>query len=293
MVAAYTRFHELTWERRAAFPGLIDFGIADLASKAKGSLQWDWGVSSEICETINGINTWGLRLHEWAGWLDLLEESDCQMRLEIENHFVEPVAFFCMFQPPAIAERLLEVVENAIHQANCFVFPDVKDYLDQDELKPGQRFSIHQRRQQLDRLRSRWPSYQAFRDLWTQIDSASYRKHSRNFRNLSSHSFAPRFQTGQISRAPRSIVSASTLVKQPDGSYEEIFDPAQKCVSYALGVIEPLPFKAAYEANLKEYRVVQRTMGTLHKLITELVNATNARHSEFRQNKAEASFARQ
>ena len=83
-----------------------------------------------------------MRLHEWATWIELLPEYDEETRWEIAYHFIEPLAFFAMYQPRAVAERLLEVAETALHHANCFTIPNGKDRLDQDALKPGTRFSV-------------------------------------------------------------------------------------------------------------------------------------------------------
>lgn len=280
MIGAYTRFHELGWSRQKTFPGLVSFAIADDASQANGSFQWSWSVPSAVRETINGINAWAMRLHEWATWIELLPEYDEETRWEIAYHFVEPLAFFAMYQPRAAAERLLEVAETALHHANCFTVPNSKDRLDQDALKPGTRFSVRQRLAQLDRLGSHWNAYRRFRDLWAQIDSKTYRKHSRDFRNLTSHSFGPRFHTGEILRAHRSVGPAPVTVEQPDGTYQIAEDPTRTCVSYEFGVIEPLEFAAAYKANLDEFRHSKRCIDSLHHLVGELVEAMNTRHAE-------------
>jgi hypothetical protein len=280
MIGAYTRFHELGWSRQETFPGLVSFTIADDASQADGSFQWSWSVPSAVRETINGINAWAMRLHEWATWIELLPEYDEETRWEITHHFVEPLAFFAMYQPSAVAERLLEVAETALHHANCFAIPNTKDRLEQDSLKPGARFSVRQRLTQLDRLCSHWNTYQRFRDLWSQIDSKTYRKLSRDFRNLSSHSFGPRFHTGEIRRARRSVGPPTVAVEQPDGSYRIAEDPTRTCVRYEFGVIEPLEFTAAYKANLDEFRHTKRCIDSLHHLVGELVEAMNTRHAE-------------
>jgi hypothetical protein len=272
--------------RTGSFPGLVAFDICDIASVANGSFAWKWAVPSELTETINGVNTWCLRLHQWGGWLRLLDQYDENMRWEIEHHFVEPVAFYCMFQPRAVSERLLEVVENAIHQANCFVFPDEKDRLDQDALKPGQRLKVEKRKKQLDRIAARWLQYRPFRDLWTQIDSKSYRKLTHDFRNLSSHSIAPRFRFGETSRVQRSIVPTSNMVEQPDGTSLLLEDSTSLCFSYAFGVVMPLSFENAHAANLEQYELVRRTMRALDALIAELVGAINCRCAELQYQKA-------
>ncbi len=251
----------------------LSYSVVEKATEAKGGLAWDWGVPSEIRETINEINSWCSRLHEWRTWLNLLPEYEDDGKndaWEIQSHFIEPLAFYSLFQPSAVAERIIEITENAMHQANCHIFPDVKDKLDQDDLKPGQPLSFKARKAQLDRLGSRWENYQVFKDLWAQIDSKGYRESIKNFRNLASHSIAPRFGFGEIGRAFRSIVPDQEMVQLPDGLYKPVNHPSKKMISYAIGVQEPLSHELIYEANLQEFMRVQRCMLAFDKLIEEM-----------------------
>ena len=69
-------------------------------------------------------------------------------------------------------------------------------------------------------------------------------------------------------------------MEQPDGTYQIAEDPTRTCVSYEFGVIEPLEFAAAYKANLEEFRLTKRSIGALHQLVVEMVEAMNTRHAE-------------
>lgn len=211
------------------------------------------------------------------------ENEDENDAWEIQHHFIEPLAFYCLFQPSTGAERILEVAENAMHQANCHIFPDMKDKLDQDDLKPGKQLGFKDRKAQLDRLGSRWENYQVFKNLWAQIDSKSYRESIKNFRNLSSHSIAPRFGFGEIGRAFRSIVPAQEMVQQPDGFYKPVNHPSKKMISYAIGVQEPLSHEPIYEANLQEFLKVKRCMLAFDKLVEEMAAAINRSNNEQRK----------
>jgi len=56
------------------------------------------------------------------------------------------------------------------------------------------------------------------------------RRLSRNFRDQSAHSFAPRQLIGETSRVLRSIVPWTDLVERPDGTFADVVDPARKMV---------------------------------------------------------------
>lgn len=151
-----------------------------------------------------------MRLHEWASWNLVVDSYESEEeKWEVLHHFVEPLAFFCMLQSSAVSDRLMLVSETLLHQANCRVFPEYSDRLDQDSLKSGQTLRRSDRRKQANRLGKRWTKFSVFRDALGAINGSEYQKVSRNFRDLSVHSFAPRFMTGQVSRATRSIAPPS------------------------------------------------------------------------------------
>lgn len=278
MLTAYSRFHEVAEDLedlRENFPNLVAYDICKVAENTKGTFAWRWGVPSEIRETINGINAWGIRLHEWAVWLKLLQEYEDKELWELEGHFVEPLTFYCLYQPRAVAERLLEVAENTIHQANLKIDPTTSDRLDQDTLKPGQRLSMKSRRKQLDRLGAKWLSYPQFIKQWRQIDTKSYRALTKNYRNLSSHSIAPRFRLGDTRRTSRKIVPAFRMEEQPNGSYLDVEIKGKNFVSYGFGAVIPIEFNTAYEANNKEYELVLIAMERFCRLIVEMCSAMN------------------
>ena len=96
---------------------------------------------------------------------------------------------------------------------------------------------------------------------------------SRDFRNLSSHSIAPRFRTGIVSRVFRYIVPETTMVKQPDGTYRAVEDLDRLCVRYACDDVLPLLYEDVHAANLKEYTLVKQTMRAFAALIEEITVA--------------------
>ncbi len=267
---AYGRFHAALEADRTGHPGLTPYAPVERAESTSGTFAWWWGAAGEIRETINSINAWGVRLHEWAAWNKVVDGyGDRDDRWEVVNHFVEPVAFFCMLQPSSFADRLALTAETLLHQANQRLVPDEPDCLDQDA-RPGKPVRRSDRRKQLGRLGQGWTKSGAFQQALLALDGDDYRRLTRNFRDLAAHSFSPRLMQGQISRAIRSIVPKQEMVQQPDGTYLHVDHPTEKAVSYAMSSLEPLALDAAHQANLAEYQKARRAIDCFANLVDEL-----------------------
>lgn len=274
--AAYARFHEHLLANRPLFPRLANFASSERVDATSGTAAWWWGAAGEIQETINSVNAWGMRLHEWRAWNQVVGSYEIDDdKWEVLYHFVEPVAFFCMLQPSGLADRMMVASETILHQANRCIFPGEPDRLDQD-LRQGKPLRRSDRRKQLNRLGKRWSKFDAFREALSEIDGADYRKATRNFRDLSSHSFAPRLMTGQVVRAIRSVVPWEEMVVQTDGTYSPVAHPTQKSVQYAMQADEPLPLDATHSANLAEYQKALTAMDAFAVLVDELCDQMDA-----------------
>lgn len=274
---AYSRFHDKLLANRSLFPQLASFDAADRASETRGTFAWWWGSDGEVRETINTLNAWGVRLHEWGAWnLSIDSYGSDDDRWEVFYHFVEPLAFYCMLQPSSFADRITVAAETLLHQANQFVFSEQRDHLDQDELPPGKTLRRSDRRRQLGRLGKHWTKFGAFRKALSAMDGNDYQKATRNFRDLSAHSFAPRLMTGQVVRAIRSIVPKTEMVRQLCGGYLPVEHPTHKCVQYAAQALPPLDLNATRAANLAEYQKALAAMKAFSSLIDELCDRMDA-----------------
>ncbi|WP_152668245.1 hypothetical protein, partial [Xanthomonas hortorum] len=122
---AYTRFQTALERHRDRHPSLTSYDIVQKVNETKGTFAWFWGASSEVQESINLLNAWGIRIHEWSAWNNVVSNyQEEERKWEILNHFLEPIAFYCMLQPSSFADRLALTAENLIHQANQFVSPE-------------------------------------------------------------------------------------------------------------------------------------------------------------------------
>lgn len=281
---AHTRYLDQLLAIRAEYPDLTDYAASHRAGATKGTMPWVWGAEGELSETINSMNAWGGALHSWNAWNRVVASyDDVDDRWTILNDSVEPLAFFCMLQPSSLADRITVLAETLLHQANLVVSPGYKDRLDQDALKPSAIVRRRDRRAQLDRLGRPWAAYPAFRTALAEMDGQTYRKPTRNFRDLSAHSFAPRLMIGEISRAIRTIVPWTDHVAQPDGTYIEVPDPTRKMVQYGMGLMQPLPLEATRAANLVEYVKAKATMAAFSKLIGQLCDRIEAKQVSISQ----------
>lgn len=276
-IEAQERFHEMLLANSQRFPGLVDYSIVERAQATSGTLAWSWGAAAEIQETINSVNAWGMRLHEWSAWNLVVDSYESEEnKWEVLYHFVEPLAFFCMLQPSAVSDRLMLVSETLLHQANCRVLPEHPDRLDQDSLKPGQILRRSERIKQVNRFGKHWTKFSVFRDTLDAINNSEYRILSRNFRDRSVHSFAPRFMMGQILRAVRSIAPRQEMVTQPSGGYLLVDHPSKKCVRYEMVAVEPFPLSAACSASLAEYKKTLTAMSAFSELVSEICDKMDA-----------------
>ncbi|UQQ14982.1 hypothetical protein [Xanthomonas arboricola] len=270
---AYTRFQTALERHRDRHPGLTSYDIVQKVNETKGTFAWFWGASSEVQESINLLNAWGIRIHEWSAWNDVVSNyQEEERKWEILNHFLEPIAFYCMLQPSSFADRLALTAENLIHQANQFVSPEEPDRLVQDD-RPGKPLRRSDRRKQLGKLGERWKKFSDFQRNLHLLDGDEYSGLTSNFRDLAAHSFSPRLLLGQISRSIRSIVPFPEMARQDDGTYLEVEHPTKTAVSYAMICQEPLSLEETHDANLAEYQRAKLAMEALIALTYELCNA--------------------
>ena len=277
---ALERLHQQLLVSAPQHPGLVEYGIVERVQAASGTQAWSWAAPSEVQETINTINAWGTRLHDWRAWNAVVESYEREEdKWLILHDFVEATAFFCMYQPSAVSDRLMLLAERLMHQGNLAVVPGYLDQLDQDR-RPYKFLRRSERRAQIIRQGQFWDRFHVFLEALDAVNSEEYRKISRNFRDLSSHAFAPRLMGGQIMRAARSIEPWQHMVAKLDGSYLLEKHPTKKCVSYSMRVVKPFPLREAFSANFSEYRKALAAMGALSGLIEEMCEAMDLKSAD-------------
>lgn len=250
----------------------ISYDICEMVGKVSWGPYGGFAVSWDISDFINSLHDWYGQVLSWSVWLKILKNYGDDDAWHIRRQCIEPVAFFCMFQPSAFRDRLGAISTQAIHQANLGVDSTYLDRLDQD----GSRSAFLSRRhseEQLARIGNRWKNYGVFEMNLKHIDSAEYRKVTRDYRNLASHGTPPRFEWGETNVMTRSIVPWSDLVNQGDGTYQLVEHPTRKAVSYGFGGMQPLGLSNMHEINKKQLTLAFAAFHAYQALVEEMVMA--------------------
>lgn len=276
LLDAYVRYQDTVERTRRPYPGLTNYDIIVRINAVNGTRAWLWGSASEVRETINSLNAWGVRLHQWQAWNDVVSSYAAEEDgWKVLHHFLEPVAFYCMFQPSSFADRLRLTAENLLHQANQRTAPEEPDHLVQDA-RPGKFLRRPDQRKQLGKLGHRWLTFPVFQQALYALNGDQYRQLTRNYRDLAAHAFSPHLMMGHITRATRSIVPQTYIVRQDDGSYLPTEHPIKKAASYARVCQEPLSLEETFKANLAEYELARKAIESFITLARELCDAIDA-----------------
>ena len=233
-------------------------------------------VKDELRELTNQLNHWLGNLRRWHAWNEVLKAESTDVRWEAEWGWVEPLAFYCMFQPSASRDRFIMVATNALHQIRMGLDPAVKDELLGDPTTPGDDRFFPTRRdkeRQLKALAKPWTMGKAFIRALGQLDDRAYRALTGDFRNRASHGIAPRFSVGITSTVTRTRQQAMKLEQQPDGTYRDVPVPGQLSTSYGFGGTAPLSMRDAWTANLAQFEHARRTFDAYIALLAEAVAA--------------------
>lgn len=246
------------------------------SSTARWALFGEQMVKDELRELTNQLNHWLGNLRRWHAWNEVLKAKDTEARWEAEWVWVEPLAFYCMFQPSASRDRFIMVGTNALHQIRMSLNPSIEDELLGDPTLPAEKRFFPSRRDKEKQLKSfakPWPAGKTFVQALGKLDDRSYRKQTGDFRNLASHGIAPRLSVGITSTVTRAREQAMKLEQQPDGTYKDVPITGKLSTSYAFGGTAPLSMHDAWMANVVQFEHARRTFATYLTLLTEAVAA--------------------
>jgi len=237
--------------------------------------QWSYPgfriVKNELHELTNELNSWHNSLLYWNAWNKVIQpyRTDEVKAWELRSEFLEPLAFYCLFQPASSRDRFTFVVTNAMHQVRLTLEDSYKDYLEGDRKTPDEKPKYLVRKQKekrLSKLISIWPEREEFMALLRAIDDKDYKKETSDYRNLHSHIIGPQLGIGYVRTVVRSVRENTTMTEQPDGSY--IDTPTGKMVaSYSIGGTPPLDLEKAHAANLEQYRRARKCYASYRKLL--------------------------
>lgn len=249
----------------------LPYGLCEEVMQARWPhmLFADHMVAGELSETINQLNAWCEWLLYLSLWTDVLNEFDEQDAWTIQHSYVDQLAQVCLTQPSAVRDRFGHIATNAIHQANLCIVDGYEDRLIQDDLT--RPLSREKREDQVKTIGRHWAGTSAFYQALTGLDTKTFRKATKNYRNLASHAIAPRFRFGITNMVVRSIRSATEIIEQPDGTHISVPHPTKKCVSYAFGGTEALDLREVYKLSLQQFNQAARVFNAYCALLRELL----------------------
>ena len=233
-------------------------------------------VSGELSEATNLLHQWLRSLRHWHAWNELLQSRDSDIRWGAEWEWVEPLGCQCLFQPSATRDRFILLATNALHQVRMAIDPRIRDELLGDAAAPGKRRVFPSRRakeKQLNAFAKPFATGAAFMKALRQLDDGRYRKATVDFRNRSSHGFAPRLSIGTTSMVTRERVQVTKLEQQPDGGYCEALVPDKMATSYSIGGIDPLVMVATWNSNCQQFSRARRLFNAYVALLQEATAA--------------------
>lgn len=214
-------------------------------------------VKDELREITNILNYWHGSLQRWHAWNNVIATYDADDAWELRREFLEAHAHQCLLQPSATRDTFTFVATNSMHQARLASNMCYRDFMDGDPKLPGDKPKHLTRRQKEERLAgliSHWPESADFMSSLRKIDDGPYRQETSDYRNRASHSIAPRLGIGITRAVVRSVVQATQMTRQSDGTFKPTPMPGKMSVSYGFGGTAPLDMEEARSVNLQQYR---------------------------------------
>lgn len=147
-----------------------------------------------------------------------------------------------------------------MHQVRLKVDATYKDQLPLDQ-DPWEKPGYPTRRKKEGQLRTivqKWPESRALLEDLYRLDDMATRQATSDFRNRASHSIAPRFSRGITRTVTRTVVQATRIEVNGDGSFRDVPISGKTAVSYGIGGIEPLDLDHVYAVNLNQFDIAIR-----------------------------------
>lgn len=226
-------------------------------------------VTDEFREITNIINHWHGLLLRWHAWNKVIAGYNEDEAWELRREFLEPLAHHCLLSPSAARDTLTFVATNSLHQLRLALGGGYKDRLIGDAT-PGKKPKHLTRAAKEERLKSLvspWGEGEALVAAIEAIDDKAYRAATSDYRNRSSHAIGPRLALGHTQTVTRSVVPATQLKQQPDGTYKDEPIPGKMSVCYGVGGTPPLDMELARKDNLVQYFRARCGYGTYRSLL--------------------------
>lgn len=223
-------------------------------------------IEADLRELTNIINEWNNLLNRWYAWNKVLKpyKEDRLVEWEIENEFLKLIINKCLFAPSRIKDVFINVGIENFHQIRLATDNKYEDKIEKHHYDPRIRLSDNQlirkhpsrknKEEILEDIQS-FCNNSKFINTLKELNNNKYQRQlTQDYRNLSSHSIAPRITAGTVSPVTRTIVKMTRMQKNLDGSFSEVEVKGKTAAAYSYGGIEPLDRNEVFEANVKEFK---------------------------------------
>jgi len=241
-------------------------------------------VKDELREITNNLNHWHGALRRWQAWNTVIQPYETKDAWELRREFLEALVHYCLLAPSSIRDTFTFVATNSIHQVRLAASSGYRDCLEGDPNSPTEKPKHLTRRKKEKRLAdliSIWSESTGFIESLRKIDDEAYRNVTSDYRNLNTHSIGPRLAIGVTRTVVRSVEQATTMSKQPDGTFLPVPISGKMSVRYGFGGTEPLDMETVHTANLNQYRCARECYTKYRALLTVgLVSMPLAQHEK-------------
>lgn len=246
----------------------------DFIHNRKWHILGDQMVKDELRELTNIMNRWCGDLRRWHAWNNVIRSFGENEAWTVRREFVEALVHHCLLEPSAVRDRYTFVATNAFHQIRLSSEAGYEDRLEGDPNKPNEKLTFLTRRKKekrLEKVISVWPESKGFLESLSSINDNTYRKATSDYRNRVNHAIGPRLGVGITQVVTRSVVQATHLKKQPDGTYRDEPILGKLSVSYGFGGTQPIDLEEARISNLEQYQLARTCYNQYFELLKSKV----------------------
>lgn len=230
-------------------------------------------IEADLRELTNLLNEWNHLLHRWYAWNIVLDsyKEERQKEWEIENEFLKLIINKCLFTPSRIKDVFINIGIESFHQIRLATDNKYKDKIQGydpslPKLKP-KHLSRRNKEKILKEVLS-FCNHAEFIEKIKILNGEYYQKQlTQDYRNLSSHTIAPRITVGTVSPITRTVEKSTKIEKNADGSYSKVEVRDRTSVVYSYGGIEPLDRNKLFDANIEEFKKARNCYAEFKKLL--------------------------
>lgn len=223
-------------------------------------------IEADLKEVTNLLNEWCHLLHRWYAWNTVLEsyKESGQEKLKVESEFLNLIIDKCLFAPSRMKDAFINVGIENFHQIRLATDDKYEDKIEKYKYDARIRelnqelIQNHPPRWQKELILKEILSFcnhVEFFDKLERLNDVPYQKQlTKDYRNLSSHSIAPRITAGIVSPVIRTIINTTKIEESADGSYSEVEVKGKTSIAYSFGGKQPLDRNILFNANLEEFK---------------------------------------